>query len=696
MPTWMKPHLEQAPAPASLAAAQPVFATARANRDRYTRSPVNWADELLYFLLPDRFSDTTARPTLTRKMLSDARRGAAARPAGWRWDAWAASGLRWQGGTIAGIQRRLPYLQALGVTTVWVGPVLKQRVKRDTYHGYAIQDFLEVDLRFGTRAELAALVDAAHAMDPPMRVILDVIVQHTGDNWGYVRPGDPAKNAASEATPYQPWPRYYGSPAEPDLAGWRTAWRDTAEVGLPFGGGLATRDQGVWPTELQSFDLYTRAGTGSLADSTDPNDPNWFGAPNAEHKRSDFFDLKDVALDTPAALEAMIRCHQYWIALLDVDGFRIDTVKHMSVEEARAFCGAIREYAESLGKRNFFLVAEVPGSVEQEYYLDQLATGARNLSAALDIGTARGRLRAVAMGSAASRDYLEVYTDGFDGLGSHRRLGNELVTPGDDHDMIGLPQLRFSDSIADDSKVKDWAICAQTAIQLFAIGIPCIYYGDEQALSLPEQSVWQFLWGQGLTDGNNSGDRYLREAMFGPDHPRAAFETEDLAAQVAGIDSTRPGFAAFGLPGVECFDTASPAFLRIAAMTRVRAQVDALRVGRQYAREIRPPGAGAFGFPAAGQLAAWSRILSDQEALCVVNPSGGVPAAAEVVIAKELSAIGDEYRVVLNTAQTAAGAGYDGPNKVGSTVAVAAGDADRLCVSVGPVGPAEALVLVKA
>jgi glycosidase len=46
----------------------------------------------------------------------------------------------------------------------------------------------------------------------------------------------------------------------------------------------------------------------------------------------------------------------YWIALTDCDGFRIDTVKHVSYEQARNFCGAVKEFATNLGKRDFFLV----------------------------------------------------------------------------------------------------------------------------------------------------------------------------------------------------------------------------------------------------------------------------------------------------------------------------------------------------
>src|SRR5262245_823206 len=110
----------------------------RAPAAGYHPSPSDWRDEVLYFLLRDRFSDGAedSRP------LRDRNTRAAARPtpAGattWRWDRWARSGAdRWQGGTIRGITSKLNYLKQLGVTAIWVGPVFKQRGHLDTYHGY--------------------------------------------------------------------------------------------------------------------------------------------------------------------------------------------------------------------------------------------------------------------------------------------------------------------------------------------------------------------------------------------------------------------------------------------------------------------------------------------------------------------------------------------------------------------------------
>src|SRR4051794_12189361 len=75
-------------------------------REQFYPSPVDWRDEIIYFLLPDRFSDgqeaAEGRPKLDRTDIPSAR------PATFRWDRWAESGgARWQGGTIAGITSKL-------------------------------------------------------------------------------------------------------------------------------------------------------------------------------------------------------------------------------------------------------------------------------------------------------------------------------------------------------------------------------------------------------------------------------------------------------------------------------------------------------------------------------------------------------------------------------------------------------------
>ncbi|MGQ9888928.1 MAG: alpha-amylase family glycosyl hydrolase [Aggregatilineales bacterium] len=102
-------------------------------------SPLDWRDQVLYFLLPDRFSDggEDNRPLFS-----------AAQPDQFRTPdkrAWMQAGKTFQGGTLRGITSKLDYLRDLGVTCLWIGPVWKQRADLETYHGYGIQNFLDVD-----------------------------------------------------------------------------------------------------------------------------------------------------------------------------------------------------------------------------------------------------------------------------------------------------------------------------------------------------------------------------------------------------------------------------------------------------------------------------------------------------------------------------------------------------------------------
>ena len=673
--------------PRSLGSAREVLSRAE-SVGGYTPSPADWRDEVLYFLLPDRFSDgqEATRPLLSRDQIRELRAGQSRQ--GWSWRDWAESGKRWQGGTLQGVRGRLDYLQQLGVTAIWIGPIFKQRARLDTYHGYGIQDFLDVDERFGDRGQLVGLVAAAH--DRKIRVILDIIVNHSGDNWAYVPPDRPLEEGVNEP-PYRPWPSYYGDPGDAHLRGWRLAWRNEQQMpSTTNGSDLQGRHDGVWPQELRTLTPYTRAGRGDLG-AGDIADPH------AEHKRTDFLALKDFALDVGDTLSDLIACYQYWIALTDIDGFRIDTVKHMSLAEARNFCGAIREYADTLGKKNFLLVGEIAGGdYNQDFVLDNLAILERNMSAALDIGSARLNLTATARGDVPGTTYLASFDEASQGFESHRAFGNRHVSVLDDHDHVFGQKIRFSAQLPDDSPTKDHQVAAATAFQLFTLGIPCIYYGSEQALAGPAQSQLRYVEAEGWNASGNWADRYLREAMFGPPHPRAHHD-QPLETQVNSQDPVLPGFGPFGTIGSHCFDTGSPSYVRFAALCAVRAQHQVLRSGRQYPRQIRLPHTW-FAFPAAGELVAWSRILSAHEAVVLINPHQREWRGGDVVVAAELSPPGTEYLVVANTAQTAVGAAaYAGSHPVGERLAVRgrAFQEEPAYLEIRNVGPAEVVVLVR-
>jgi glycosidase len=619
-------------------------------RQSYFASSADWRDEVLYFLLVDRFSDgeEDSRQLLDRTNLTAAR---PASPDGeaWRWDRWAESGAdRWQGGNIAGVTSKLDYLKSLGVTTIWLSPIFKQRAHLDTYHGYGIQDFLEVDPRFGTRQELVDLVSAAH--ERGIRIILDIIFNHSGSNWVYPN--------GEWQPPYKQFPDSY------DFGNWLDEVGQTAAA-------ISSPEQGVWPLELQNSQYYTRAGCGDLG-AGDINDTN------SEHKRTDFLTLRDFNLGTAGSLSDLARCYKYWIALTDCDGFRIDTLKHVSPEEARNFCGSIKEFATNIGKQDFFLIGEIAGGdYNQNRYLNVLA---RNLNSALDIGAMRLTLGGVAKGLQHPTLYFSGFDPGKAEMGSHRQVGERHVSVLDDHDHVFGDKIRFSSEAGTDHQV-----VAAVALQLFTLGIPCIYYGTEQGLAGPESSERHW-----LPDWKRS-DRYLREAMFGPLHPRSK-GLAGLPASADTFDDTLPGFGPFGTAGQHCFDEQHGTYRRIAAMNAVRAAFPALRQGRQYLRPI------AFlNFPFAvygnGEIFAWSRILDDEEVLCVMNPHGNEARGADVLVDAGLNAAGTNFTVVLNSSQAASPAEFSGTHPTDSTVAIKHNHDGCAYVEIRELGPSELLVL---
>src|SRR5262245_54630949 len=146
-------------------------------RRTFTPSPSAWEDQVLYFLLLDRFSDGREKggyrdnddqsvPVGTTPLYC------AEYPNRVEYDTWFRAGGGWQGGSLRGLRSKLGYLRRLGVTALWVSPVFRQVAFEPTYHGYGIQNFLDVDPHFGTRAEFRELVWAAH--EQGIYVILDV------------------------------------------------------------------------------------------------------------------------------------------------------------------------------------------------------------------------------------------------------------------------------------------------------------------------------------------------------------------------------------------------------------------------------------------------------------------------------------------------------------------------------------------
>jgi glycosidase len=492
-------------------------------------SPRDWRDQFIYFLLVDRFDNN--QPNIPAYNPATAPRGRDPHQGG-----------LFQGGNLKGIARQLDYIQQLGCTAIWLSPIFKNRQEaNDTYHGYGIQNFLEVDPRFGSLEDLQELVRQAHARG--MYVIQDIILNHAGDNWAY--PGD------------QPYYYWKDAPGPFDFGFWREA--------DPAPGFQA--DDAVWPSELQQPDCFKRRG----------QIQNWNDADEAIN--GDFLSLKELKISEPEVLDILIKAYKHWIVAADIDGFRVDTVKHMEDSATAIFCNAVREYAHRIGKQNFFVFGEIVAddTTLQRYIgrnsrLEGSNERFPSLDAALDFPlyfileeTLKGFLDAAPLRDRYER-FKTMYAD-------HGEAGRYFVTFVDNHDQMSRPYRRFMHG----NPFVQQAVLA-IGYLLTSQGVPCIYYGAEQGF-----------------DGGGDNDRYVRECMFGGQ------------------------WGAFDTSGVHFFNQQHPIYQGIQAVARIRAQEPALRYGRQYFREISPDGQ-SFGYPATGQSTlAYSRILDTDEVLVAMN-----------------------------------------------------------------------------
>jgi len=198
-------------------------------RGPFTPSPAAWEDQVLYFLMIDRFSDgnekggySDASGRAVESGLTPMYQGESA--ARVNYDTWFRAGRGWQGGTIRGMTSKLGYLRRLGVTALWVSPPFRQVAFEPSYHGYGIQNFLDIDPHFGTREEFRDFVRAAH--DQGIYVILDIIAHHTGNVFTYAADRYPARDDTTGEMFNDP--RWDGRPY--GVAGFNEVWRSPESV----------------------------------------------------------------------------------------------------------------------------------------------------------------------------------------------------------------------------------------------------------------------------------------------------------------------------------------------------------------------------------------------------------------------------------------------------------------------------------
>jgi neopullulanase len=123
--------------------------------------------DVIYLIMPDRFANGDTRNDNVKGMAEISDR---------------TNGEGRHGGDLKGIANHLSYLKELGVTSVWLTPVLENNQKRTSYHGYSITDHYHVDARFGGNDAYLEFVNEAHAKG--LKVVKDMVMNHIGsEHW---------------------------------------------------------------------------------------------------------------------------------------------------------------------------------------------------------------------------------------------------------------------------------------------------------------------------------------------------------------------------------------------------------------------------------------------------------------------------------------------------------------------------------
>jgi len=407
----------------------------------------DWRDEVIYQIVVDRFANGDP---------SNDSIGGVGTVAG--------DLARYQGGDWSGITEQLDYLDALGVTTLWISPInanVERTDYQDGYHGYWASDFTTLNPHFGDLAELRKLVDSVHARG--MKIIVDIVANHTGRVFYYDLDADRSPDDGELE------PAFLGTRAPPGQIEWLVApprlfVRDDDDA-QP----VAT------PLAATHFHRHGQTTDGS----------------QMQKQLGDFpTGLRDLDTENDYVVGGLIDTFTHWVELTDVDGFRLDAIPHAPHEFWREFAQGVRRRLESLGKRRFLLLGEVfdgdparLASYTSDGGLDSVFDFTFKLSAVDGfVFDGKPAVHAAAALSSAAEHYPSSGHRGGVGLSPWQAR----VTFASNHDV---PRLRYW---LDDP----WAAELAMTMVFTAGGIPSVYYGTEQEFrggwgNAAREPLWQ-------------------------------------------------------------------------------------------------------------------------------------------------------------------------------------------------------------
>jgi glycosidase len=431
----------------------------------------DWRDEVIYQVLVDRFANGDRGNDY--RVVPNA-------PA------------RYHGGDWRGIEDQLPYLQELGVTTLWISPVIKNvetDANVDGYHGYWAQDFTELNPHFGDLVALRRLVDAAHERD--MLVIIDIVTNHVGQMFYYDinlngHPDEQIQGNGSDS------PVMYINEYDPDFdpRGIQsfTSLGEAGPAPIIFGSDPATNHLPPNPPIFRNPEIYNRRGRTLDFEIED------------QLLHGDFpGGLKDVNTSRCDVKQAYVDVYARIIEQTNADGFRIDTIKHVEHEFWRYFAQRVRSRLAAQGKTNFFMFGEAFDGRDDlvgSFTLDLPATEDEQACDAGGTGITGDQLDSAFYFPQYFQAIRDVFqqaqsTDRIQALWDQRPTtwGTEPPENGigvapvdipvnflDNHDV---PRFLYGvESFAPDVQLQ---LLRNALVFLFtAPGVPCLYYGTEQ------------------------------------------------------------------------------------------------------------------------------------------------------------------------------------------------------------------------
>ncbi len=439
----------------------------------------------------------------------------------------------YQGGDLKGLLDRIDYIKGLGTTAIWLTPSFKNKAVQledgpsAGYHGYWITDFTQIDPHLGTNADLRALVDAAHARG--MKVFFDIITNHTADVIDYVDHKRPAY-VSKDVSPYRTASgRVFD---DRDYAGGSSFPSLDPATSFPFVPFVPAGQPPKVPSWLNDLTLYHNRGN-----TTFVGENSYYG---------DFFGLDDLFTEHPRVVRGMVDIYKTWIKDMAIDGFRIDTMKHVNDEFWQAFAPEVLEYARRQGKREFFMFGEVFDTTKS--FTSHFTTH-DDVQAVIDFPFQAAAENFAARSTAANdlRDFFagdDWYTDADSNV-------YQLPTFLGNHDMgrFGFFVTRANSGATDSELVARDRLAHE--LMYLSRGNPVVYYGDEQGFT------------------GSGGDQVARQTMFASVTP--AYLDDDLL----GTDSTH---------AVDNFNTAHPLYRAIGDLARLTQRHHALRDGAQIHR----------------------------------------------------------------------------------------------------------------